>query len=153
MNKLLICIFSALIFMPIFNVNAENDVSYIYVSPYGNDDNDGSETLPLKSLEFAKEKAKNLDGTVEVRILGGEYIFSDTLLFSKEDKNIKFVGYGEDEVIFSGAEEITEFKDVTDEKILKLENFLGKVSTNNAPTHEKLLNSLSGEQKNLMKNI
>lgn len=38
-----------------------------------------------------------------------------------------------------------------DEKILKLENFLGKVSTNNAPNHEKLLNSLSGEQKKLLK--
>ena len=78
MNKLLVCIFSALIFMPIFNVDAETDISYIYVSPYGNDDNDGSETLPLKSLDFAKEKAKEIGGAVEVRILGGEYIFSDT---------------------------------------------------------------------------
>ena len=38
-----------------------------------------------------------------------------------------------------------------DEKILKLENFLGKVQSNNAPNHEKLLNSLSGEQKKLLK--
>ena len=38
-----------------------------------------------------------------------------------------------------------------DEKIFKLENFLGKVQSNNAPNHEKLLNSLSGEQKKLLK--
>ena len=38
-----------------------------------------------------------------------------------------------------------------DEKIFKLENFLGKVQSNNAPKHEKLLNSLSGEQKKLLK--
>lgn len=38
-----------------------------------------------------------------------------------------------------------------DEKIFKLENFLGKVQSNNAPNHKKLLNSLSGEQKRLLK--
>lgn len=38
-----------------------------------------------------------------------------------------------------------------DEKIFKLENFLGKIQSNNAPNHEKLLNSLSGEQKKLLK--
>ena len=38
-----------------------------------------------------------------------------------------------------------------DEKIFKLENFLGKVQSNNALNHEKLLNSLSGEQKKLLK--
>ena len=38
-----------------------------------------------------------------------------------------------------------------DEKVFKLENFLGKVQSNNAPNHEKLLNSLSGEQKKLLK--
>lgn len=38
-----------------------------------------------------------------------------------------------------------------DEKIFKLENFLGKVQSNNAPNHEKLLNSLSSEQKKLLK--
>ena len=38
-----------------------------------------------------------------------------------------------------------------DEKIFKLENFFGKVQSNNAPNHEKLLNSLSGEQKKLLK--
>lgn len=38
-----------------------------------------------------------------------------------------------------------------DEKIFKLENFLGKVQSNNAPNHEKLLNSLSNEQKKLLK--
>ena len=38
-----------------------------------------------------------------------------------------------------------------DERIFKLENFLGKIQSNNAPNHEKLLNSLSGEQKKLLK--
>ena len=38
-----------------------------------------------------------------------------------------------------------------DERIFKLENFLGKVQSNNAPNHEKLLNLLSGEQKKLLK--
>lgn len=38
-----------------------------------------------------------------------------------------------------------------DEKILKLENFLGKVQSSNMPNHEKLLNSLSGEQRKLLK--
>ena len=38
-----------------------------------------------------------------------------------------------------------------DEKIFKLENFLGKVQSNKEPNHEKLLDSLSGEQKKLLK--
>lgn len=37
------------------------------------------------------------------------------------------------------------------EKIFKLENLLGKVQSSNMPNHEKLLNSLSGEQKKLLK--
>ena len=120
MKKFLICMLSALVLMPVLNISAESEVSYIYVSPHGNDENDGSEALPLKSLDIAKEKAKTIQGTVEVRISGGKYNFSDSLSFLKEDSNIRFVGYGEEKVIFGGVAEITDFEDVTDEKILNL---------------------------------
>ena len=37
-----------------------------------------------------------------------------------------------------------------DEKIFKLENSLAKVQSNNAPNHDNLRNSLSGEQTTLL---
>lgn len=42
-------------------------------------------------------------------------------------------------------------KDELDKKIEKLENLIGKVKTENMPSHEKLLKSLSNEQKKLLK--
>lgn len=42
-------------------------------------------------------------------------------------------------------------KSSLDKKIEKLENLLGKVKTENMPKHEKLLKSLSNEQKKLLK--
>jgi len=120
MNKFLICVFSALMLIPAINIKAESDISYIYVSPYGNDENDGSEASPLKSPAAAIEKAKSITGMTEIRLFGGEYSFYNTLALSETDSNIRFTGYGEERVIFSGAEERTEFEDVTDEKILNL---------------------------------
>ena len=120
MIKFLVIIISALMLMPTTNICAENDVTYIYVSSCGNDENDGSENWPLKSISKAKDKAETIQGRVEVRISGGEYRFSDTLILSEKSENIRFVGYGDDKVVFSGVEEITDFDDVTDEKILKL---------------------------------
>ena len=42
-------------------------------------------------------------------------------------------------------------KESLDKKIEKLENMFGKVKTGNMPKHEKLIKSLTNEQKNLMK--
>lgn len=42
-------------------------------------------------------------------------------------------------------------RDELSKKIEKLENLVGKVKTNNMPNHQKLLDSLSNEQKKLLR--
>ena len=42
-------------------------------------------------------------------------------------------------------------RDELSKKIKKLENLVGKVKANNMPNHQKLLDSLSNEQKKLLR--
>lgn len=53
--------------------------------------------------------------------------------------------------ITTARERVVAEREGLEKKIAKLENLLGKVKTENMPKHEKLLKSLSKEQKNLMK--
>jgi len=59
----------------------------LYVSPTGNDSNDGTKSNPLASLEAAKKKARNVAGeeAVTVEIADGVYYLPETLVFTPED--------------------------------------------------------------------
>ena len=91
----------------------------IYVSPDGADTNSGSIEAPLKSLDAARDKIRNLKNqqpiteTIRVIIRPGMYPLSSTLLFGPEDsgsENAPIIYQAEDGVIFSGGMEIVGFK-------------------------------------------
>ncbi|MBQ2812659.1 MAG: hypothetical protein IJE63_05345, partial [Clostridia bacterium] len=81
----------------------------IVVSPDGNDANDGSLENPLKTVEAAKEKAKASSAdSLTVWFREGTYNIYSALEFTAEDKSgVLYRSYPGEEVIFSGAEEIS----------------------------------------------
>ena len=84
----------------------------IVVSPNGNDSNNGSLENPLKTFEAAKEKLKAIKlgdvGTITVWFREGTYTIKDTVEFTSADrKDVLYRSYPGEEVIFSGAKEIS----------------------------------------------
>lgn len=92
----------------------------LYVSPDGSDANAGTIDAPLKTVAAAKERLKALKGALgenekaTVWLRGGRYEFDDTLSFTAEDlPNVTYAAYNGEEVVFSGAKEITGFHEET----------------------------------------
>ncbi len=70
--------------------NAPKEVpDELYVSPKGDDANDGSQERPFKTIKRAKEMVreikKDMDRDIVVHIAGGKYELSETLDFDEED--------------------------------------------------------------------
>ena len=61
----------------------------LYVSPDGNDDNPGTQSKPLRTLQGARDRIRNLDknGTQDILVLFkvGDYFIENTVRFGRED--------------------------------------------------------------------
>ncbi len=87
----------------------END---LVVSPDGNDENPGTEEMPLKTLEGAKEKLKNsnTDEAVTVWFKEGTYIIDEEINFNSSDKeNVTYRSIPGENVTFTGSMEISDW--------------------------------------------
>lgn len=90
-------------------VMGEND---LVIAPDGDDTNPGTVEAPLKTIERAKEllKSEKASGAeaVTVWLREGIYTIEKTLEFTSEDRsNVLYRSYPDEEVIFSGAKEIS----------------------------------------------
>lgn len=84
----------------------------LLVSPDGNDENPGTEADPLKTLEGAKEKVKSMSAENEVTVWfkAGTYLIDETVKFSSDDKkNVTYRSVPGEDVVFTGAVEITDW--------------------------------------------
>lgn len=99
-----------------------------YVSPSGNDENDGSFSAPFATVEKARDEVRKLDRSgrdgITVAVMAGEYRVS-SLTFTYEDSGtegcpVKYCAYGDGEVVLNGGLTLTPdgFRKVTDEEIL-----------------------------------
>ncbi|HEY9186851.1 MAG TPA: right-handed parallel beta-helix repeat-containing protein [Ignavibacteria bacterium] len=103
-----------LIFLPLFLYGQIKSGYEIFVSPGGNDNNNGSEKKPFKTIERAKEYIKSLksqNGDIIVYLRGGEYYLNKTVVFKSEDsgKNGFFViykAYKDEKPVISGGVEV-----------------------------------------------
>ena len=89
----------------------END---LVVSPEGNDENPGTEKEPLATLAGAKEKLKNAntDSAVTVWFRSGTYVIDEKINFDSSDKqNVTYRSIPGEEVVFTGAKEISQWTD------------------------------------------
>ena len=124
--------------MPTMLVNAEGAAdaqpatgTQLYVSPTGDDAAEGTIGAPLKTLEGARNKVRELKhsglpaGGITVNLLGGEYLASSALELTAEDsgkagKPIVWKAAEGAEVTFSGTVSVepNRFEHVTDGDIL-----------------------------------
>ena len=122
---------------------SDETIKEIYVSPLGNDENNGTLNSPFKTLSYAKEYVKKLknekglsDGGITVYLREGEYTLTESIKYDMSDSGyenapIKYVAYNGEKVKITGAEKISAslFLPVSDEEILERlpENSKGKV--------------------------
>jgi hypothetical protein len=78
-----------------------------FVSPNGNDKNEGTEKAPLKSIEAAQYKVRGLKGETTVYLRGGEYRLDKPLLFTtrdgNEDKRLTICSYPGEQAVITGG--------------------------------------------------
>ena len=134
MKKKIISLFLASVIFSTFAqvgtfATGEVEKIVLYVSPTGGDSNPGTIEKPLKTLEGARNKVRQLKGNadvpVEVIFRGGEYRFSQTVNFGMADSGSKenpivYKAYEGEDVQFKGSVEVdaTKGKMVTNQKIL-----------------------------------
>ncbi len=100
----------------------------LYVSPNGDDRNDGSLSRPLRSIEKARSLVRGMDRTgrkgITVALMAGEYRVKP-IIFTKEDSGteecpVTWCAYGDGEAILNGGVSIdlSSFSAIKDRKIL-----------------------------------
>ncbi|SDD47496.1 Right handed beta helix region [Dyadobacter soli] len=80
----------------------------IYIAPNGSDRNAGSREKPLATLKAARDKVRNMRGTVTVFLRGGTYYLSEPIVFGPEDSRaegqvVTYKAYPGEKVTVSGA--------------------------------------------------
>lgn len=115
----------------------------LYVSPNGNDTDNGSINSPLKTIEaakklLAKKKSEQPDKAAIIYIRGGEYLIEETIAFdstsmSSEKSPITIQAYKNEQPVFVGSRKLTKWAVLDDAKILNRlqESARGKVYVTN----------------------
>lgn len=100
------------------NKQDKNDKNILYVSPDGSDSAKGTFTDPL-SLLGARNKARENDSLTTILLRGGEYKFTEDLVFDENDKKLVIRPYNGEKVIFSESDKIPAsiFKKLPDGKV------------------------------------
>jgi len=101
----------------------------VFVSPAGDDANDGTEASPVASLARARDLVREhrqtgVDGAIAVNILPGEYVLTEPVSFTSGDSGVPGapVVYRATEpgrAVFYGGRRITGFERVTDPAVLE----------------------------------
>ena len=103
----------------------------LIVAPDGNDNNPGTEELPLQTLAGAKEKLKTIDtngAAVTVWFRAGSYLIDEAITFNNTDRtNVTYRSIPGEDVVFTGSVDITEW---TDGEINGVKALVADVDTN-----------------------
>ncbi|MFC1223486.1 peptide-binding protein [Pedobacter sp. BG31] len=80
----------------------------LYLSPNGSDKNQGGFNSPLKTIGFAKTRARKINGPVEIRLRKGTYYLSQPVVFDSSDSRsatnrIVFKAMPNEHVVVSSA--------------------------------------------------
>lgn len=104
------------------------DAVALYVSPTGNDSDDGSEAHPLLTVNAAKTKTRQLrsggqTGPITVYLREGRYFQESPLAFTVQDSGTApapttYKNYTGEEAVITGSKTLTEFSQVSDAAVL-----------------------------------
>ncbi|GEM_PF-2461486 len=104
------------------------DAVALYVSPTGNDSDDGSEAHPFLTITAAKTKTRQLrsggqTGPITVYLREGRYFQESPLAFTVQDSGTApapttYKNYAGEEAVITGSKILTEFSQVSDPAIL-----------------------------------
>jgi hypothetical protein len=95
------CVICTSLFVPTNTVQAENEVvntfnriqAQFFVTPDGNDENDGSYDKPFATVQAARDAVrkinKNMTGDIYVFIAEGKYYLDETITFNESDSGTK----------------------------------------------------------------
>ncbi|UMB59194.1 right-handed parallel beta-helix repeat-containing protein [Lutibacter sp. A80] len=87
--------------------SCKNETIDIYVSPKGNNMNNGTKNNPFKTIEKALNNAQLIKRSehqnIRVHLLEGDYHLTETLLITPELNNISIIGEGVDKVTIKGS--------------------------------------------------
>jgi hypothetical protein len=96
-----------LILVAIAFISCRTNSTGIYVSPLGNNDNSGTEEMPVQTIEEAFERAIKMRGVsndaITIHLLEGDYHLSEPLVITTELNNLSIVGEGSDKVSVKGS--------------------------------------------------
>ncbi len=100
----------------IFNLCSAEELN-VYVSPAGNDNNNGTIEKPVASIQKARElirerKEKKIACPVIVNLREGTYFLEETLTFTDEDSYTVYRSYAGEAAVISGGQKITGFEHV-----------------------------------------
>lgn len=106
MRKIIICLLLVSMFFATFSVAfAENNV--IYVSPTGDDSNDGKTVdSAVATFTAARDRARNIEGNVTVYFMGGEYKWTDDIALTQQDSNVTYCAYEGEKPVFQAGYKI-----------------------------------------------
>ena len=94
------------LFVPGRMISLEAQTNY-FVSPNGNDKNNGSENAPFKSIKASQDKARGQKGNVTIYLHNGEYRLDKTLIFTPQDgnsnKRLTLCSYPGEQAVVSGG--------------------------------------------------
>lgn len=103
---IILCVCMLFTALSIHSEEREADYMKIYVSPQGNDSNNGSKDSPVKSLLVARDMARECEGNAEIVLFGGEYYLSETLMLDSRDSNTKWTNYEKEMPVITSAKKI-----------------------------------------------
>ncbi|QXP66374.1 PDZ domain-containing protein [Polaribacter sp. AHE13PA] len=102
--------FYVLTFLVIICFGCQNQEIDIYVSPLGNNSNNGEKETPFKTIEKALESVKLIkkkeNDKINIRLLEGEYHLNSTLEIKPYLNNLSIIGDGLNKVSIKGSKVI-----------------------------------------------
>ncbi|MCB0685566.1 MAG: right-handed parallel beta-helix repeat-containing protein, partial [Saprospiraceae bacterium] len=86
-------------------IGCHQDQMEIFISPDGNDANGGTREKPLKTMNKALEKSRQVQGRISktIHLLEGNYYLNAPVTITPEDNNLSIIGEGSDKVVIKGS--------------------------------------------------
>lgn len=92
-----------------------NEMTEVYVAPWGSDRGSGSKAHPLGTLECARDLLREKGagrGKARVWLRGGRHVLRRPLVLTAADSGVTFIGVPGEEAIIDGGEAITGWREV-----------------------------------------